>query len=241
LPTVLIAVPTELQGRLQKSIFWRSDMRRTFAAPAEVYAVARTLGPDVIIVMPDGPTPDVHGVLQQLRREVVTRDSIVVVLSEQPVQSSPSLTENGANVVLPYDFAEAADESSSWSARLEELLRLKQRRENRVIADFPALLWIGAGSARRRVEARTLNLSSRGVLLDVPEALPLHSKVDLQFRARPDVPEVSVVGEVVRTAETADRRKLAGVHFVVVRKEARLAIRDTLRALRPPGSAPDPD
>ena len=58
MPTILIAVAAEQQRHLERSFFWRSDMRRTLAAPGELLSVARTLGPDVIIVTPEGPAAD---------------------------------------------------------------------------------------------------------------------------------------------------------------------------------------
>jgi hypothetical protein len=230
-PTVLIAVPHEFALHLEQSFFWRADMRRTNATPAEVFNVARTLGPDVIIVMPAGD--GAAEVLDSLRREPVTRDSIVVVLSDHPDQAA-SLEAKGANLVLPPNFS-ASGEDAPWHRKLEELLRLRQRRESRVIAEFPVDLWLTQGGARRQVKAQGLNLSSRGILIETPDVLPLQARVDLQFTAGKGLPEVSVVGEVVRGAETADKRHLAGVHFVVVRKDARIAVRDTLRALRPEG------
>jgi hypothetical protein len=76
------------------------------------------------------------------------------------------------------------------------------------------------------------------MLLEAREALPRGARLELTF----DLPQpggapvsVALIGEVVRTAETADGRRFAGVHFTVVRKEARLAIRDFLRQQRPAG------
>ena len=84
-----------------------------------------------------------------------------------------------------------------------------------------------------------LNISSRGMLLETQEILPRGSRAELGFElsGSPAPTPVAVVGEVVRTAETSDGHKLAGIHFVVVRKDARLAIRDFLRAHRPSDAA----
>ena len=76
------------------------------------------------------------------------------------------------------------------------------------------------------------------MLLETPALLPRGARAELVFRLSTPA-DVAVVGEVVRTAETADGKKLAGIHFVVVRKDARLAIRDFLRAQRPAGSEAD--
>jgi hypothetical protein len=230
----LIAVPTSQHARLQGTFFWRSDMRRTFATPGEILSVARTLGPDLIIVMPDGPSTQVRDVIDEIRREPVTRDSVVVVLSERPEDVAGLESGGGANVVLPQDFGDGGD-AAPWHQRVEGLLQVRRRRETRVSTEFDVNVWLGEPGAanRRRVAARGLNLSSRGILLELREEMSAGLRLDLTFRAAPGLPEISVIGELVRVAKTADERQLAGVHFVVVRKDARLAIRDTLRALRP--------
>src|SRR5207249_1639320 len=106
MPTVLIAVSLEHRERLERSLFWRSDMRRTFAAPSDVVTVARTLGPDVVIVMPhDGTDADTtREALATLRREPATRDSVVVLLKEHDAAGAPLVVDDPATVVLPPDF-----------------------------------------------------------------------------------------------------------------------------------------
>ncbi len=235
MPNVLIAVPPPLHSRIEGTFFWRADMRRTVARLEEVFGIARTLGPDLIIVLPDSPLDQVRALIENLGRDAVTRECVTVILSDKPEEAS-SLERGGASLVLPYGFA---DSEVPWHERVEALLRVRRRREVRVTADFPVTVWVGApgGGNRIRLNARGLNLSSRGLLLDLPEKIASGSKVDLDFSAGTGLPQISVIGEIVRTAETAEGRRFAGVHFVVVRKEARLAIRDTLRALRPSDAA----
>jgi hypothetical protein len=235
MPSVLIAVPVEWHERLRRTFLWRADMSRTFAKPAEVFGVARTLGPDVIIVMPDGPLEAVSTVIQNLRGETVTRDSVIVVLSDKPDEVLV-LESSGASLILPYDFADG--DRSPWHQRVEALMRIRRRRETRVSVEFSVDVWRGEPGlpGRAHQAARGLNLSSRGLLLELVEPEPVGTRLELTFVAQAGLPTVSVIGEVVRAASTADGRFLAGIHFVVVRKEARLAIRDTLRALRPPGA-----
>jgi hypothetical protein len=237
MPTVLIAVPPALRPRLEGTFFWRSDMHRTFAQPGEVFGLARTLGPDLIVVLPDAPADPVRSVIENLRRDAVTRDAVIVVLSEKPEEAA-AFERAGASLILPYGFA---DSELPWHERVEDLLRVRRRRESRVIADFPVEVWLGEprSGQRMHLQATGLNLSSRGLLLDLPEKVASGTRLDLKFSAGSGLPVVSVIGEVVRTADTAEGRRFAGVHFIVVRKEARLAIRDTLRALRPGGDAED--
>jgi hypothetical protein len=237
-PTLLIAVPPEQRQRLERSFFWRADLRRTLALPADLLSVARTLGPDLIIVMSDGPVPEVQATLDQIRQDAATRDSVVVILSRTPVEVA-AFAQSGPSLVLPYDFDESDVGSAPWHARVEELLRMRSRRETRVVSEFDVEVWFGEGALRRQRPARGLNLSSRGILLALAEPILVGTRVDIAFVAAAGLPQVSVVGEVVRSAETADPRWLAGVHFVVVRKDSRLAIRDTLRALRPDRPAAD--
>ena len=234
--TLLIAIPEELQARLQNTLFWRSDMRRTAAVPTEVFAVARTLSPDLILLSDEEPER-VRELLEQLRREPVTHDAIVILLSHAPDPQS-AWERSGASIVLPASFSDSGEEAP-WHARLEELLNLRQRRETRVLAEFPVQGDLTAtGQPARPLKAVALNISSRGMLLETPETLPRGARAELVFKLDSDV---AVVGEVVRTAETADGRRLAGIHFVVVRKDARIAIRDFLRAHRPAGADPAPD
>ena len=137
-----------------------------------------------------------------------------------------------SSLVLPATSATPA-KTRPGTQRLEELLHLRQRRETRVLAEFPVQAHPHESPARRRdaSNATALNVSSRGMLLETPELLPRGARAELTLRASAaTVRRSPIVGEVVRTAETADGHQLAGVHFVVVRKEARLAVRDYLRA-----------
>jgi hypothetical protein len=111
-----------------------------------------------------------------------------------------------------------------------------------VAADFSVEIRLGrAGSVRWRWLGQAVDLSSRGMLLEVPELLPMRTRLELQFQPLPGGPEISVMGEVVRSAVDPEHRRLVGVCFAVVRKEARLALRDTLRALREAGDRrPEP-
>jgi DNA-binding NarL/FixJ family response regulator len=229
LPTVLIAVPPEHRQHLERSVFWRADMQRTFSTAAEVVAVARTLGPDLIIVMAGSGNDDVRASLREIRAESLTRDTVVVVIVTGEPANTHDLEQEGASLVLPHDFNEAELETP-WAERMESLLRLRRRRETRVPAGFDVDLWMNEGG-RRQIKGRAMNLSSRGILVSTEASLPLGSRIDVGFQAADALPAVVAVGEVVRTAQ-ADDRWLAGVHFIVIRKEARLAIRDTLRALR---------
>lgn len=234
MPSILIAVPSEHRSRLEQSFFGRADMQRTFASPEEVVSVARTLGPDVVIVTADGP---VRSTVDAVRQESLTRDTVVVILANRP-ESVTTAQRDSASLVLPYDLGESdRDAGAPWAERLEALLRMRRRRDTRVTAHFAVDLWLSGPERRRRLAAEALNLSSRGVLITSAERIPMGARVDLAFTAGEGLPQVLAVGEVVRSAETVDRW-LSGVHFVVIRKEARLAIRDTLRALRPADDAP---
>jgi hypothetical protein len=230
-PTLLIAIPETDQAQLEHTLFWRADMRRSFATPRDAFGVARTLSPDLIILADGAET---RQTLEQLRREPVTHDTIVILLGATP-DATTTGPDSASLVLLPPNFGEAG-ETAPWHKRLEQMLHLRQRRETRVLAEFPVhALLAQFGADARRVEATALNISSRGMLLDTPELLPRNSRAELTFElSGSGAPTpVAIVGEIVRTAETADGHKLAGIHFVVVRKDARLAVRDFLRAHRP--------
>jgi hypothetical protein len=238
-PTILVAIPEKDRPRLEHTLFWRADMRRTIAEPADVFGVARTLSPDVILVNDRGGSDGVRDLLDQLRREPVTHDVILIVLLGTGESAAP-YERAGVQIVLPADFGDAT-EDAPWQQRLEALLNLRQRRETRVLAEFPveANLTVPGETGSRAVTATALNISSRGLLLETRELLPRGARAELTFKPSAAIPEIAIVGEVVRTAVTADGHKLAGVHFVVVRKEARLAVRDFLRSHRPDGQDAD--
>jgi hypothetical protein len=232
-PTILVAIPEEQAQRLERTLFWRADMRRSASALSEVFSVARTLSPDLILLSDDAGATPVLELLEQLRREPVTHDAIVIVLVKDE-NARVVFERAGVSLVLPWSFSEAGDDAP-WRKRLEELLNLRERGETRVIADFPVVaLIVAPGASARKAEAIALNVSSRGMLLEARESFPRGARIELTFRLpKAEGVDVALIGEIVRTAETADGRQFAGVHFTVVRKEARLAIRDFLRAQRP--------
>jgi hypothetical protein len=231
-PTLLVGLPEQERSHLHRTLFGRADMRPTVAEPAEVFAVARTLGPDLVLVSGAAGEAGIKDLIEHLRREPVTHDSIVIVVLPAGGSSRPFETA-GAGLVLPHDFADAAGDDVPWAERLEQLLHLRQRREARVLTDLRVQATIQVGGAGPRdLQATCLNISSRGMLLETPDALPLSARAELTFSTGAGATAIALVGEVVRTATTADGRSLAGIHFVVVRKEARLAIRDLLRAER---------
>jgi hypothetical protein len=226
-------MPQAQQAALRDTMFWSADMRRAFAAPAEVFAVARTLSPDIVVLSDDGGLPDLERLLGDLRHDPATHDAIVVVIDAGrppgPLPGHPNA------LVLPADFSASGDEGA-WHAQLEEMLHVRHRREARVVAEFPVdtvvtLLDRGV----RRFQTTCVNISSRGMLIETPENLPRSSRVELSFQLAGVAAPIAVVGEIVRTAETADGHKLAGIHFTVIRKEARIGIRDFLRSRRPDG------
>ena len=235
MPTLLLAVPEDAQPRLHHTLLWRADMRRTVAAAEDVFAVARTISPDLIVLTDAVGLDRIREIVEQLRREPVTHDSIVIVLSDD-VAAQGALEGASVSLVLPWSFGDLGDQAP-WHQRLEDLLNIRERGETRVLADFPAQALISApGAPAVRAEVVSLNLSSRGMLLEVREVYPRGARIELSFRlptTNATGAEIAVIGEIVRTAETADGHKFAGVHFTVVRKDARLAIRDFLRQLRP--------
>src|SRR5688572_16774076 len=191
-------------------------MRRTVSEPGDVFAVARTLSPDLILVDDAAGPVRIKDLVEQLRREPVTHDAILIVVLGQGVAAG-DFEATGASLVLPYEFVDGGDDAP-WHERLEALLHIRQRREIRVLAEFPVTAQVTPpGQPPRSVKATALNTSSRGMLLETPEALPPGARAELAFKPAPEIPEIAIVGEVVRSAETADGRKLAGVHFVVVR------------------------
>jgi hypothetical protein len=230
LSSLLIAVPAPLWTVLEQSLFGRAVRLRTLAAPdpREVVRVARTLAPDAIVAHADGyPDELLQQMLAELREDGATADSAIILLTADP-QRARRLEQAGADFAL--DASSLSRMGAETRTRLAELLALRQRRSRRGSVDLQVDATI-AGPEERSMPARALNVGMGGMLLDLPEPLAVGAHLDLAFRPGPHGGAIRVEGTIVRTAETADGRRLAGVHFTLVTKAARFALREALREM----------
>lgn len=230
LHTALIAVGADLSiPRIEGSFLWRANISRTLAAPGELVAVARMLGPDMIVMTADGAPNNIHAVVEALRCHPATRRSAVILLSND--RQAWGLDAGGLTLTLPTHFDET-DESAPAQQWLAQILNLSRRREKRTPLDCGVDACLVGERTRAHIIARAVNLSHAGLLLSLPEGVPVGRQVDLSFVARSGLPRIVVRGEVVQTAQSTNRGWLAGIRFTIVRRTARRALGATLRALR---------
>ena len=212
---VLIISASDLRADLGRTVLWRNDIERAFAPDLDAaIETMRALVPNLVVL--DAAPPDAPGAIRRLREDPDTRPAAIAAVSRHPFLADADLLRAaGANVVIPLQADPAL-----WDARLDELLQVPRRREARIpvpAGDLVARLrrrGRGQGQARS-TSASTACSSNRPVPLEVGP------KLDLRFRLPGHDGELQALGEVVRQ----DDRPRSGIKFLVLRGDAREAIR----------------
>jgi diguanylate cyclase (GGDEF)-like protein/PAS domain S-box-containing protein len=214
MPKVLIISASDLRNDLGRTVLWRSDIERAFAADlADGLQAARTVAPNLVVL--DGALPDAVGAIRRLREDPATRSTALAALSRHPfLGDGDALRSAGANVVIPAQL-----DPLLWDGRLDELLRVPRRREARIPVRLET--WSRVEEGGDVIEGSALNISVHGLLFESPRSLDVGVKLDLRFRLPGSEEELQALGEVVRQ----DTRPRSGIRFLVLRGEAREAIR----------------
>jgi hypothetical protein len=213
-----------MASRLRKTVLWRHDIERIFAADAdEAVDKARKLQPRLVLV--DATTMDAAQIFRALREEPATRQISLASLGAGK-RSEQALRGAGANLIVPSEF-----DPTLFDARLEELLDVPRRRETRLAASFQ--LWCRSELMPGLTEAVVLNISVRGMLIETKEPLPLGTTVELQLPLPDDGPPLPLMGLVERQVDAPDGRYRTGVQFLILRDEARERIRAFIEAEAP--------
>ena len=220
MPKVLIVAGPELTAKLERTVVWRSDVERLFAADlARAFEVACDAVPKLVIL--DGaPQDEVLAILRRFRNDGLTRKmSLAVLRQTATVPEVEALRRAGANVVfageaLPY----------LWDAWLEELLEVPRRRVVRVPLRLD--VWSRFDPTAEPLLGSIVDISVKGMLLETPEPIDVGTKLDLSFRLPGDPADLRVVAQVIRQEDGEAGRARAGVEFVIVRE----AVRDRIRA-----------
>jgi PilZ domain-containing protein len=220
MPKVLIAASPETTAVLERTIVWRSDVERLFAADlATAFEIACDAVPKLVIL--DGaPQDEVLAILRRFRNDGLTRKmSLAVLRQTATVPEVEALRRAGANVVfageaLPY----------LWDAWLEELLEVPRRRVVRVPLRLD--VWSRFDATAEPLLGLIVDISVKGMLLETAEPIDVGTKLDLSFRLPGDPADLRVVAQVIRQEEGEAGRARAGVEFVIVRE----AVRDRIRA-----------
>jgi CheY-like chemotaxis protein len=216
---VLIVASPGMVSELDRTILWRGDIERIFAADyAEGRRVLAEHEPALVILADEDPEATL-AFMQHLRNDDATRQMSVVVMRKSATQSDEHvLRKAGANVVFAGEVVPYL-----WDAWLEELLNVPRRREARV----PVSLEVWSHLAHQEAAARgqSLNISVKGMLLETPEPLDIGAKLDLSFRLPDDPADLRAVGQVVREERSEDGHSRVGVEFLILRDTARDRIR----------------
>jgi hypothetical protein len=216
---VLIVASPGTVSELDRTILWRGDIERIFAADyAEGRRVLAEHEPALVILRDDDPQATLT-FMHDLRGDDHTRQMSVVVMRKSATLSDEhALRKAGANVVFAGEVVPYL-----WDAWLEELLNVPRRREARV----PVSLEVWSHLAHQEAAARgqSLNISVKGMLLETTEPLDIGAKLDLSFRLPDDQSDLRAVGQVVREERSEDGQSRVGVEFLILRDTARDRIR----------------
>jgi hypothetical protein len=219
MPNVLIVAETDLAPRLGKTCLWSRTVRRVTTSHAEVAIdLVRVFVPSLVVI----DTQDVArglDLVRSFRSHLGTRrSSLVLSLPEGSRADEDLASQAGANLVL----AGEAD-----ALRLDERLAVLLSVPLRVALQFPVEVHV-AGSEPTLAQA--VDLSSAGMLLELPEPPGVGTRLLLRFAPPPCEDPVSVEASVVR--RLAGQPGRIGVHFCP------LDVADQVRLLAAVSSVP---
>jgi CheY-like chemotaxis protein len=217
---VLIVASPGMVSELDRTILWRGDIERVFAANcAEGRAALKAHEPTLVILSDEDPR-ETLSFMRDLRNDDESRHtSLVVMRKSASLTDEHDLRKAGANVVFAGEVVPYL-----WDAWLEELLNVPRRREARV----PVALEVWSHLAHQEAAARgqSLNISVKGMLLETTRPLDIGAKLDLSFRLPDDPADLRAVGQVVREERSEDGHARVGVEFLILRDTARDRIRN---------------
>lgn len=208
----VVVTRADLGRELEGTVLYRHNVeRRTAADVAAVRRLADEGRLDVVVV--DSAMAGASALVSTLRQDPATRATAIVALGRAEFDfSHVALLEAGANAILPLP------PGPDWDDRLTRLIHVPARREAR----FPVNLAIDGGlRSGLHFDARALNLSVHGILLECREALEIGDDLRLAFSMPEDHGDVRGTGTVVRAA--APQR--FGVEITSVEGDGRLRIK----------------
>ena len=224
MPRVLIVAPSNEVSGLSRTVLWRHDVERLFAArPDEGLEAIRNCRPGLVILS-GGAHDAMMRTVQAIRADPdIRRVSLAVMRDAVSLEEDVALRRAGANAILA-----GAITPDEWDARLEELLHVPRRREARVPVCFA--VWNYHAVGYPPTEGTSINLSTRGMLLETTETLDRGCRLDLSFRLPCEHLDLQVVAQNVRD-EVVEGRTRYGLEFLILRDPARDRIRGFVGAL----------
>jgi DNA-binding response OmpR family regulator len=216
--------PSTLVSGLSRTVLWRHDVERLFAVrPDEGMEAIRTRQPGLVILSGGAHDATIQQV-EAIRKDPQTRRvSLAVVRDVVTLDEDVALRRAGANAILA-----GAISPEDWDVRLEELLNVPRRREARVPVRFSVWNYNAAGG--RPTEGESINLSTRGMLLETTETLDHGSRLDLSFRLPGEHLDLRVVAQTVREEKRGELMRY-GLQFLILRDPARERIRNFVAAV----------
>jgi len=173
----LICSRTPLENELKAASFFRGDVE-CFSAHRvqEACVMAIAAHPDLVVV--DRDLPGADELIRTLREEAATRRVPIVVTAHGDFAvEDVSLLSAGANAVLRFP------PGPEWDARLARLTHVAARTETRLPVEL-VLRGAGANGSRLAEEARTLNLSASGMLVETVGEVPARVGESVAFTLR---------------------------------------------------------
>lgn len=184
---VLVTV-NDLSRELRDTLLYRSNVDRMTAPDlAEAKRLTEGRSPDVVVV--DSDLPNAAAVVAGLRADPITRGVAIVALGRSEFGLDHlDLIEAGANAILPLP------PGPNWDDRLMRLVHVPVRKSTRLLVNLAIEGGLRSGL---RFEARAVNISINGMLLDCRQALDVGDDLRLQFELPVGGP-VRATGTVVR-------------------------------------------
>jgi CheY-like chemotaxis protein len=214
---VLICSTTPLETELSRTLLWREGVTRQFASkPEEAAALARTARPQLIAI--DRRFPRIVELVTTLRQDEIARHSSIVVLARGDFESAElEILEAGANAILRFP------PDATWDERLDQLLNVPARRETRFAVQLEVGAHAGSGES---MTGEAMNLSVRGMLLQVPSLLEIGEAVTFSFH----LPGSLIEGRAIVVRLAGINRY--GLFFERLERDGREQIERYIRTLR---------
>jgi diguanylate cyclase (GGDEF)-like protein/PAS domain S-box-containing protein len=230
---VLLVSPSDLQAELRSTSLWRKGGLERIAASTVSDAMKAALEHRpglVLIALPD--LTEVEVLARGLRSDPRTRATAIAILDcGFGPAGEATLVRAGVNVILPVPV-----DPFLWDRRLEELLTVPARRDERIAVKLED--WSRFLRESQQLEGAVINIGVRGVLLEAAWHFELGAKLGLTFSLPGDPEEVRVVGQVSRQAGSEGGLYRCGVEFLIYRGNARKRIADFVEAAPRRAGAP---
>jgi CheY-like chemotaxis protein len=215
MPRVLIAGGPECAHDLPRTILERVGVEREFVPSVDLARLRFEL-PDLLVLEACALEPT-HTLLGQIRADAGTRRLSVIVLSRLgDVEADDALRRAGANAVLT-----APPVPVLWERWFGDLLSVPRRQQVRL--PVGCRVW-SHSHPTGPIRGFSVDMSSRGLLLETPQRLEVGSKLDLVLRLPLDDAEVRVTALVVRDAGGGVGGHRSGIDFVLLRDETRARV-----------------